>query len=203
MPPRLAPMGMAMVRAMRPFPSGGSWRNTGVRNVSIMAAVAVLDTNMEKMPVMRMKPSSTISLRVPNGFMSTRASWASSPVFVAAMARMKPPMKSMMTGSAKVAIMSLYASSPPTGWSASVATMAPVASVPPDAVLAALPAMAPVASRSSPSWAKVATFWKPRKALSEVKSNRSPMMATDVAQAGTTSSIHIRVEKAKMAMTRC
>ena len=104
MPPRFAATGMDMAKAMRPLPSGGSWRNTGVRNVSIMAAVAVLETNIEKRPVMSRKPRSTISLRVPKGFSSTFASWASRPVFVAAMASTKPPMNSMMTGSAKVAM---------------------------------------------------------------------------------------------------
>ena len=100
MPPRLAATGIDMARATRPLPSGGNWRNTGVRNVSIMAAVAVFDTNIENSPVTSRKPSSTISLRVPKGFSSTLASWASRPVFVAAMASTKPPMNSMMTGSA-------------------------------------------------------------------------------------------------------
>ena len=35
------------------------------------------------------------------------------------------------------------------------------------------------------------------------KSSMAPMMATDVAHEGTTSIIHIRVAKAKMAMMRC
>ena len=69
-----------------------------------MAAVAVFDTNMEKSPVTSRKPSNTISLLVPKGRSNTFASWASSPVLVAAMASTKPPMNSMMTGSAKVAI---------------------------------------------------------------------------------------------------
>ena len=103
-PPRLAAMGIDMASDMRPLPSGGNWWNTGVRNVSIMAAVAVLETNMEKSPVISRKPSSTISLFVPKGFRSTLASWASRPVFVAAMANTKPPMNSMITGSANVAI---------------------------------------------------------------------------------------------------
>ena len=104
MPPRLAATGIDMASAMRPFPSGGNWRNTGVRNVSIMAAVAVFDTNIENRPVISRKPSNTISLLVPKGFSSTLANWASRPVFVAAMASTNPPMNSMMTGSAKVAI---------------------------------------------------------------------------------------------------
>ena len=107
MPPRLAATGMESAMAMRPLPSGGSCLNTGVRKVSIIAAVAVLETNIEKRPVTSRNPSSTISLRVPKGFSSTLANWASSPVLVAAMARMNPPMNSMMTGSAKQAIMPL------------------------------------------------------------------------------------------------
>ena len=103
-PPRLAAKGMLSAIAMRPFPSGGSCRNTGVRKVSIIAAVAVFDTNIEKSPVIRIKPNSTFSLFCPKGFSSTLASCASSPVLVAAIAKMKPPMNSMMTGSANVAI---------------------------------------------------------------------------------------------------
>ena len=106
-PPRLAATGIDSAMAIRPLPSGGNWRNTGVRKVSIMAAVAVFDTNIENRPVMRIKPSNTLSLLLPKGLSSTFASWASSPVFVAAMARMKPPINSMMTGSAKVAITDL------------------------------------------------------------------------------------------------
>ena len=113
-PPRLAARGIDRAMAMRPLPSGGNCLNTGVRNVSIMAAVAVFDTNIEKSPVMRMNPSSTFSLLLPKGFSSTFASCASSPVFVAAMARMKPPMNSMMTGSANVAMTDLYDSNVPT-----------------------------------------------------------------------------------------
>ena len=106
-PPRLAATGMDSAMEMRPLPSGGNCLNTGVRNVSIMAAVAVLETNIEKRPVMSRKPSNTFSLFVPNGFSRALASWASRPVFVAAMARMKPPMNSMITGSAKQAMMPL------------------------------------------------------------------------------------------------
>ena len=113
-PPRLAANGMLSAMAMRPLPSGGNCRNTGVRNVSIMAAVAVLDTNMENRPVMRINPSSTLSLLLPKGFSSTFASCASSPVLVAAMARINPPMNSMMTGSAKVAMTLLYDNKAPT-----------------------------------------------------------------------------------------
>ena len=95
---------MAMVSATRPFPPGGKALNTGVRKVSIMAAVAVLEMNIEKMPVMSMKPSSTCSERLPNGAISTFAILASSPLFVAAIASTNPPRKRMMVGSAKHAI---------------------------------------------------------------------------------------------------
>ncbi len=105
-PPMLAATGMDSVRATRPLPSGGRALNTGVRKVSIMAAVAVLLTNMENTPVMSRNPSSTFSLLVPNGLMSVRARNTSSLDLVAAMARMKPPRNSMIIGSAKVAIMS-------------------------------------------------------------------------------------------------
>ena len=110
-PPMLAATGMESVRAMRPFPSAGNVRNTGARNVSIMAAVAVLLTNIENTPVMRMKPKSTFSLLVPKGRMRVRASRTSRPDFVAAIARMKPPRKRMMMGSAKVAMIDVWSSS--------------------------------------------------------------------------------------------
>ena len=103
-PPRLAPIGMAMVSATRPLPEGGNDLNTGVRKVSIMAAVAVFDMNIEKMPVMSMKPSSTFSERLPNGAIRAFAIITSSPLLVAAMASTKPPRKRMMVGSAKHAI---------------------------------------------------------------------------------------------------
>ena len=67
MPPRLAPIGMAIVSATLPFPLAGSDLNTGVRKVSIIAAVAVLEINMEKIPVMSINPNSTFSERLPNG----------------------------------------------------------------------------------------------------------------------------------------
>ena len=103
-PPRLAPTGIAMVNAMRPFPLAGNALKTGVRKVSIMAAVAVLEMNIEKMPVMSRKPKSTYSLRSPKGLMSVRAINTSKPLFVAAMANTNPPRKRMMVGSAKQAI---------------------------------------------------------------------------------------------------
>ncbi len=97
-------MGMAMVRATRPLPLAGSALNTGVRKVSIIAAVAVLEMNMEKMPVMSMKPSSTFSDFLPKGAMRVFAISTSSPLFVAAIASTNPPRKRMMVGSAKHAI---------------------------------------------------------------------------------------------------
>ena len=103
-PPRLAPMGMAMVSAILPLPLAGRVLNTGARNVSIMAAVAVLEMNMEKMPVMMRNPNSTFSLLWPNSLSRKRASITSSPDLEAAMARMKPPKKRMIVGSAKQAI---------------------------------------------------------------------------------------------------
>ena len=78
-----------------------------MRKVSIMAAVAVLETNMENSPVISKNPSNTNSLLLPKGLSNALANWASSPVLVAAMASMKPPMNSMITGSAKVAITDL------------------------------------------------------------------------------------------------
>ena len=109
-PPMLAATGIDNVSATRPLPSGGRALNTGARKVSIIAAVAVLLTNIENMPVIRINPRSTFSLLLPKGLSSVRASSTSSPDFVAAMARMKPPRKRMMIGSAKVAIRSLWLS---------------------------------------------------------------------------------------------
>ena len=111
-PPRLAPTGIAKARAMRPLPSAGRERNTGVRNASIIAAVAVLLTNAEKIAVTRMKPRSTISDFVPKGFKRTRASATSSFTFVKPMASTKPPMKSMIVGLEKQAKMLLKGTRP-------------------------------------------------------------------------------------------
>lgn len=66
-----------------------------------MAAVAVLLMNIENRAVTRIKPSSTFSDLVPNGASITLASFTSRPLLVAAMAIMKPPIKSMIVGSAK------------------------------------------------------------------------------------------------------
>ena len=100
-PPTLAPTGIAIVRATLPLPFAGRLLSTGVRNASIIAAVAVLERNIEKIPVTRRKPSNTFSDFVPNGLSSTFASFTSRPLFVAAMASTKPPMNSMITGCAK------------------------------------------------------------------------------------------------------
>ena len=97
-------MGMDIVSAMRPFPFAGSAAKTGVRNVSIIAAVAVLLTNIEKKPVMSRNPSRTFSDFLPKGLMRLRARSTSRPNFEAAIARVKPPRNSMMTGSAKLAM---------------------------------------------------------------------------------------------------
>ena len=106
-------MGIAIVNAIRPFPLAGRALKTGVRNVSIMAAVAVLEMNMEKMPVISRKPSSTFSLFLPKGFIMVFAIQTSRPDLVAAMARMKPPRKSMIVGSAKHAMIPTESSSWP------------------------------------------------------------------------------------------
>ena len=112
-PPILAATGILNVSAIRPFPFAGKAANTGVRNVSIMAAVAVLDTNIEKTPVISRKPSNTVSLLLPNGRMRLRARRTSRPDFVAAIASTKPPRNSMITGLAKVAMISVELSSAP------------------------------------------------------------------------------------------
>ena len=101
-PPRLAAIGIDIASAILPLPSAGSDFITGVRKVSIIAAVAVLLMNIENQPVSSMKPSSTKRLCVPKGFSITLASVASSPLLEVAMAMMKPPINSMMIGSEKL-----------------------------------------------------------------------------------------------------
>ena len=112
-PPILAAMGIESVKAMRPFPFAGNAAKTGVRKVSIIAAVAVLLTNIEKMPVMSRKPNKTLSLLLPKGLMRFLASKTSKPDLVAAIARINPPRKSIMTGLANVAIISFELSNFP------------------------------------------------------------------------------------------
>ena len=105
MPPMLAPTGMANTKAVRPRSPSGKTERTGASMASIMAAVAVLLINMEKMAVISSRPSITIWGLLPKGLSSTRAKLMSRRYLVAAMARKKPPMNSMMMGEAKVAMM--------------------------------------------------------------------------------------------------
>ena len=103
-PPMLAAIGTLSAIAIRPLPASGSCLNTGPRKVSIIAVVAVLLMNIENRAVTSIKPSRMFSLFLPKGVRSTRARWTSRPVLVVAMAKTKPPMKSITTGSAKLAI---------------------------------------------------------------------------------------------------
>ena len=100
-PPTLAEIGIARARAVLPFPSAGRALRTGPRKVSIIAAVAVFERNIEKIPVTRRKPRRTILGFLPKGLSITLARNWSRPVFEAAIARTNPPIKSMMIGSAK------------------------------------------------------------------------------------------------------
>ena len=100
-------LGMARAREILPPPSFGNVARTGVRKVSIIAAVAVLLMNIEKMPITRSTPRSTVFGLVPNGLSMILASCTSRPTFVAAKASTNPPRKSMITGSAKAAMMLL------------------------------------------------------------------------------------------------
>ena len=78
-PPRLAATGMDRARPTLPLSSAGSLDSTGVSRASIMAAVAVLDMNMENTEIMSRKPSSTISGLVPKSFSSALARVTSRP----------------------------------------------------------------------------------------------------------------------------
>ena len=100
-PPMLAATGIERARPILPLPSAGRAFNTGAKKASIIAAVAVLLMKAEKRPVTTMKPRSTKRDCVPKGLSNTLAILASRPYLVAAIASMKPPMKSMMMGSAK------------------------------------------------------------------------------------------------------
>ena len=113
-PPRLAATGIDIVKAMRPLPLAGKAAKTGVRKVSIKAAVAVFEMNIEKSPVISRNPKRTFSLLLPKGLIRLRANSVSSPDFDAAMARIKPARKSIMIGSAKDAIISSESSNSPT-----------------------------------------------------------------------------------------
>ena len=90
-----------------PFSVAGNCLMMGAMKVSIIAAVAVLLTNIEKMAVTRMKPSSTMRGLEPKGLSIARAILTSMPLFDATRASMKPPIKSITVGLAKVFIMAL------------------------------------------------------------------------------------------------
>ena len=107
-PPTFAAIGIESANAIFPFPSAGSDLSTGVRNVSIIAAVAVLLRNIENTAVTRMNPRSTKRDCFPKGLRRILARVTSRPLFVAAIARMNPPMKSIIIGSAKQWRISLY-----------------------------------------------------------------------------------------------
>ena len=106
-PPMLAPMGIASASAAVPFSFCGNWRNTGARKVSIMAAVAVLLTNIENRAVTSMKPNSTTYGFEPKGLSKARAMLTSTPLFDATSASMNPPMNSITVGLANVYMMVL------------------------------------------------------------------------------------------------
>ena len=106
-PPMLAPMGIARARAVVPLSVAGNCLIIGAMKVSIIAAVAVLLTNIENMAVTRMKPSNTMRGFEPKGLSIARAMLTSMPLFDATSARMKPPIKSITVGLAKHPIMDL------------------------------------------------------------------------------------------------
>ena len=72
-PPTFAAIGIARARAVLPFPSAGRALSTGPRNVSIIAAVAVFERNIEKTPVTIRKPRRTNLGFFPKGLSITRA----------------------------------------------------------------------------------------------------------------------------------
>ena len=112
-PPRLAAIGIDIVKAIRPLPLAGSAAKTGVRKVSINAAVAVFEMNIEKSPVISRNPKRTFSLLLPKGLIRLRAKSVSSPDFDAAIAKIKPARKSIIIGSAKEAMISFESSNSP------------------------------------------------------------------------------------------
>jgi len=59
------------------------------------------DTHFHHVVLLHHVGGESFTLCLPKGFSNTLATKASSPVFAAAMARTKPPMKSMMTGVGK------------------------------------------------------------------------------------------------------
>ena len=106
-PPTLAATGIESANAIRPLPEVGRVANTGERMVSIIAAVAVFDINIEQMAVTTIKPKSTIGDFVPKGLRIALAIPASNLYLLAIIANTNPPIKSIMIGSANVAIISL------------------------------------------------------------------------------------------------
>ena len=113
MPPMFAATGIARTSATLPLPLFSIGLRSGAITANIMAVVAVLLINMEKKAVTNIKPSSTVCDFVPKGLKSTRARFLSSPTLPAPIARKNPPKKSIMMGSAKVAINALYLMSVP------------------------------------------------------------------------------------------
>ena len=75
---------------------------------NIIAVVAVLLMNIENTAETNIKPKSTVCDLFPKGLKSTLAKFLSKPHLPAPIARKKPPMNSMMIGSANVAISDLY-----------------------------------------------------------------------------------------------
>ena len=73
-PPRFAAIGMASAKEIRPPPSLGNVARTGVRNVSIIAAVAVLLMNIENIPMTSRTPRRTVFGFFPKGLSITFAS---------------------------------------------------------------------------------------------------------------------------------
>ena len=106
-PPRLAATGIDSARPTLPVSSSGRAFSTGARKASIIAAVAVLLMNIEKIEMMIRKPSRTNFGFLPKRPSRPFAMTASMPYLEAMMASTKPPMKSITTGSAKEAMIDL------------------------------------------------------------------------------------------------
>ena len=101
-PPMFAASGMERMKANLAGSSGLNSFITGARIASIKAVVAVLLMNIEKTAVIIINPSMTNRGSFPKGLNKTRARLRSRRYLVAAIARKKPPRKSMMIGEAKV-----------------------------------------------------------------------------------------------------
>ena len=112
-PPMFAATGIASESPILPLSSDGRVPRTGARKASIIAAVAVLDMNIEKMEITIRKPSRTMRGLVPKMDSRARPMVTSSPYFSAMMASTKPPMNSITTGSAKEAMILLKLTSWP------------------------------------------------------------------------------------------